>query len=286
MPDTMCCISEIENPRGIRNAFIIGDPASVFPCRFAEFFREGGVSASIVTRSWAGGDEAGGFPVLQSARHHSSPGTNWLPGLRESLRKVDEAARRTEATRAQAALAGTGINWNVSFVEGFLNAASIPAYVDTLQPSVLLGQEAFFYGLATALCRTAPRILMPWGGDIYYFAHQNSVSYEMVRRALTSVDLVLAGGEAGARYLVREYGVSPDRIHTFSWGIDTALFRKASPEERQTFCRRESLPPQVKIVVNARRFHPRWGCDIALEVFRQLVKEDPEAYCFMVAGGG
>jgi glycosyltransferase involved in cell wall biosynthesis len=269
-------------PRG--NALVIGDPSSIFPARFAEFFKQRGFRASIVTRSWGGGKETGGFQVLQSAQLNSVSATNRMPALEQALRRAEAAARHSEADRAQAALAGTGIDWCPSFVEGLLNGASLPPFVDTLRPAVILGQEAFANGLATALCRTAPRILMPWGGDIYYFAHMNSVSFEMVRRALTSVDLVLSGGQAGTRYLVNQYGVAPDHIYTFSWGIDTSLFRRASPGEREAFCLREGIPADAKIIVNARKFHPRWGSDLALEAFRTIVREEPQAYCFMVAG--
>lgn len=276
---------KFEFAHGGRSAVLLGHPSSVFPQRFAEFFEKQAYQSAIVDRCWSGPRWVGsGIPALASTGGQSAL-TSRDRSLEKSLQRVEQAVAYREADRCRSVLSGTEIDWQPSFVNGLLNAVTIAPFVDGLRPTFVLGQEVFAYGLATALCRSAPKVLMPWGGDIYYFAHTSSVAFEMVRRALTSVDLILAGGDAGARYLVKTYGVSPERLHSFSWGVDTSQFRRALSEERQAFCLREGVPPQAKIIVNARRFHPRWGCDIALDAFRRIVKEDADVYCFMVGGG-
>lgn len=155
-----------------------------------------------------------------------------------------------------------------------------------LRPRFVFGMEVFQYGLATALCRGVPRILMPWGGDIYLYAEASAVSYAMVRRALLRVDLVCPSAKTAASHLASRFGIPPGRIRTISWGVDRPRFRRADAERRAAVLSRFGIDPTRRLFLNVRRFLPIWGCDVALEAFRRYAREDPGAHFAMLGGSG
>ena len=156
----------------------------------------------------------------------------------------------------------------------------------SLRPRFVFGMEAFQYGLATALCQGVPRILMPWGGDIYLYAEASAISFAMVRRALSRVDLVCPSAKTAASHLAVRFGIPANRIRAISWGVDRRRFRRAKSGRRAETLARYGIDPSRRLFLNARRFLPIWGCDIALEAFRRYAGEDPLAHFVMLGGTG
>lgn len=156
----------------------------------------------------------------------------------------------------------------------------------SLRPRFVFGMEAFQYGMATALCRGVPRILMPWGGDIYLYAEASAVSFAMVRRALLRVDLVCPSAKTAASHLAARFGLPAARIQTVSWGVDRPRFRRADKEQRTETFARFGIDPSRRLFLNVRRFLPIWGCDVALEAFRRYAREDPGGHFVMLGGIG
>lgn len=156
----------------------------------------------------------------------------------------------------------------------------------SLRPRFVFGMEVFQYGLATALCRGVPRILMPWGGDIYLYAEASAVSFAMVRRALSRVDLVCPSAKTAASHIAARFGIPAARIRAISWGVDRAMFRRADPGRRAVTFGRFGIDPSCRLILNVRRFVPVWGCDVALEAFRRYAREDPGAHFAMLGGAG
>jgi len=155
-----------------------------------------------------------------------------------------------------------------------------------LRPRFVFGMEVFQYGLATALCRGVPRILMPWGGDIYLYAEASAVSFNMVRRALSRVDLLCPSAKTAASHLAVRFGIPASRIRTISWGVDRPRFRRADTGRREETFARFGIDPSRRLFLNVRRFLPIWGCDVALEVFRRYARVDPAAHFVMLGGIG
>jgi glycosyltransferase involved in cell wall biosynthesis len=127
---------------------------------------------------------------------------------------------------------------------------------------------------------------MPWGGDVFHFGETSSVAFEMVRWALNEVDLVVPNGMVVARKVVSRFGVPAERVKSVSWGINRRLFRRAPEEDRRAFCARHGVDPASLIIVNARRFAPYWGSDLALAAFLRLAKEDATLHFFALGGLG
>ncbi len=267
---------------------IIGNPGNVFPQRLAAFFRKQGLEVVIVTRRWQGPPKLkDGTKILQSFDSESPEMRKKLSSLREHWLRFERYVNHSERSRYRRAMGPPEHrDYHPSFAGSFVRAVSIPPFVAQLNPAFVFGQDVFAYGLATALCPTIPKVLMPWGGDVFRFAETSSVAFEMVRRALNGVDLIVPGATTGARHVISRFGVPHDKVHAVTWGLDRRLFRRASVQERRTFCAEYAIDPSSLIIVNIRRFMPRWGSDIALEAFLQLAEEDERLRFFALGGQG
>ena len=241
-----------------------------------------------MTRRWQGPPQLeDGTKIFQSFDSESPALRKKLSSLREHWRRFERYVNHSERSRYRRAMGPPEHrDYHPSFVGSFVRAVSIPPFVARLNPAFVFGQDAFAYGLATALCPIHPKVLMPWGGDVFRFAETSSVAFEMVRWSLNSADLVVPGALAGVQHIVKRFGVPADRVHAVSWGIDRTLFRRASEQERRTFCAEHAIAPSSLIITNIRLFMPRWGCDLALEAFLQLAEEDEILRFFAIGGRG
>jgi glycosyltransferase involved in cell wall biosynthesis len=267
---------------------IIGHPEHFAPRLLAAFWRTLGMDVAIVTRSWDGPAQLpDGTRILQSLSAESAERRDQLNALHGTWERLERDITREEYRRYTEAMGPPEHrDYHPSLADSFIKAMSIPPFVDELDPAFVLGQEVFSYGLATALCSSRPRVLMPWGGDVFRFADTSSVAFAMVRRALQGVDLIVPGAKAGADHIVNRFDVPSHRVSVNRWGFDRTLFRRASDEQRRAFCAASGIDPASLIIVNIRRFKPRWGNDLALEAFLRLAAENPRLAFFAIGGGG
>jgi glycosyltransferase involved in cell wall biosynthesis len=156
-----------------------------------------------------------------------------------------------------------------------------------MRPQFVCGQEVFAYGLATAFSRKVPRLLMPWGGDVYMYADTTTLASAVVRYALTHVDLVVPGSTLAREYLHDRFGVPMERMHCGGlWALDRSRFRRASDALRTEICARHGISPTALIVMNVRRFFPAWGADLAFEAFIRFAREHATVHFVMLGGNG
>jgi glycosyltransferase involved in cell wall biosynthesis len=168
-----------------------------------------------------------------------------------------------------------------------VDALSISLFTRTLRPRLVCGQEVFSYGLAASLCGGCPRLVMPWGGDVYMYAETTSLAFALVKYALRHVDLVVAGSPLAGDHLKTRFGVPPERLHCGGlWALDRERFRRATPTENQRTRARYGIRPDDLVIMNVRRFFPAWGSDIALEAFVRVAKGRRDAHFVLLGGAG
>jgi len=156
-----------------------------------------------------------------------------------------------------------------------------------MQPQFICGQEVFAYGLATALNRKVPRILMPWGGDVYMYARTTAMAFLAVRYALRHVDLVVPGSPLARDYIHDRFGVPLERMHCGGlWALDRQRFQPASEANRARICARFGIDRGSLVVMNVRRFFPAWGSDVAFGAFVRFAQEQPDAHFILLGGAG
>lgn len=274
--------------RNFRNAraVIIGNPASLFPKELASYWRSFGLDVVIVTRNWGRGKElSDGTQILPSAEYETPVLSKAIEETRKLLVQIEHQLLKLEPDRYITALGEKTLDpYRPSFVDPIINSISIPNLVNLLKPCFVFGQEAFYYGLATALCDKCPRILMPWGGDVYYFAMTSDISFEMVKYALETADMVCPTSTVAAAYISENYEINKEKIHSISWGIKRDLFFRANKKDRKKICEKYGINPLATIFMNVRRFKPSWGSDIAIEAFSRCAK-DSNIFHFILLGG-
>jgi len=266
-------------------AVILGDGRSIFPCELAAIWRNHGRRVILVTDR-PPSTQIKGVSVVDSRRFRRRC-TRWMRVANPILRCIERALPRLYIRRYQKR---TGRmqpeSWEWYWVDHFWDSFSRARAVLAQRPSFVFGNEATGYGLATALCRGVPRILMPWGGDIYNAVECSPVVAAMTTYALKHVDLVMPGSAAAAEYIPERFGVPAAQVVSVSWGADLDLFRSATPSERHNFCVNHGIPDTAQIVFNSRRFNPLWGSNEALTACMQVCSENDSPYFVFLGGAG
>lgn len=261
---------------------IIGIPQSLFVRQLASHWRSTGAKVFVV--KLRGEDESlpDGTPVLSGEASAREAGTR----RRIVGRALHELWRlQTFIAPQRHDPARNGGLVYPSFVEPLVWGGPAARRAQSLKPAFVFGQEAFAHGVATALCRYTPRILMPWGADVFWAPNGSPVSFAMVRWVLRSVDLVCPTSIAATSYIERRFGVPSTRLRAVSWGLDRDLFRARDMRDRIATRRSLGLDPSLPMILSVRRFLPGWGGAATVEGLLRLCEDDPRPLSFVLLGG-
>ena len=272
---------------GNRRALILGDPNSIFPRELSVIWASYGIEVGIVTRFWSGGVSLpDGTPVLASSAYETPPQQRSYLLLQERLERLESEIIECQRDRYQQAIRG-GQWCRPRFAPAVVDGLSIARLVRSIRPDFVCGQEASTYGLATAWCHSIPRVLMPWGGDIFMYCDTTTFASRVVTHALRHVDLVVTGAVSSIPYIASRFGVERDHIHfTGCWRLDREQFRRATLAERQQILQEFRITPDKLIVMNVRRFCSAWGSDVTLESFVRFAACEPSAHFVLLGGVG
>lgn len=268
-------------------AVMLGESTSFFPAQLAAYWRSKGIEVVLVTH-----------------------GPNAHTALADGTRVVQSQAHETPLTRTVTTRVMNPLLWRVErlmprFKERFMRVTGMSAdtelwlpylaeYVAAAWPTVkaaraqrprfVFGHEVTTYGLPTALCRGVPRILFPWGGDVFTYAESSPFHFALTKFCLRSVDLIVPSSTSAARHICERFKVSPEKVKAISWGVDRKKFRRADDEKRSALCSEWEIDEKATIVLNPRRFRPDWGAFVALEAFVQVALENANTH-FILFGG-
>lgn len=154
--------------------------------------------------------------------------------------------------------------------------------IAAFRPDVVHGFEAYYNGLATARSGPFPRVLSPWGRDIFFDARTPGLAGWMVRRALAGVDRITCNDPSIGPYLERELGVPAAKIRTFSWGADLTLFRPREQLEQEALRQRLDLNPASPILFSPRKWGRLWGSDRLAEALPRALAAVPGALAVLL----
>lgn len=268
-------------------AVMLGDSTSLFPAQLAAHWRSQGIDVVLVTHNRdAAPTLAGGTRVVRSSdfENRSTRGvTKWFlnPILYRLERTAPRFKRRFE--RITGVRADTEL-WFPYFADYVAAAWPTIRAAQAQRPRFVFGHEVTTYGLPTALCRGVPRILLPWGGDVFTYAESSPYQFALTKFSLRTVDLVVPSSTTAARHICKRFGVPSERVQPLSWGVDRKTFRRAGDSDRRSICARWNIDPAATIILNPRRFRPDWGAFVALEAFMQIAAEEPLTH-FVLFGG-
>jgi L-malate glycosyltransferase len=142
-------------------------------------------------------------------------------------------------------------------------------------PDVVHGFEAYYNGLATAWAGPFPKVLSPWGKDVFIDANRNRFTGWMIRHALHRADRITCNDESIAPYLHDRFGVPPEKIRPFSWGIDLETFTARDDDGVAALSSRLGIPSDAPVLFSPRKWGPVWGAGRIAQALPEVLRELP-----------
>ena len=268
-------------------AVMLGDSTSIFPAQLAAYWRSKGIEVVLVThRREALSSLPEGPSIVRSCDYE----TRLMRSVTyRIMNPVLYRLERTVPRFKQKFAKTTGLDADTEFRLPYFAAYVTAAWPTTRaamaqRPRFVFGHEVTTYGLPTALCRGLPRIIFPWGGDVFTYAESSPYHFAITKFALRTVDLIVPSSTTAAQHISRRFGVRPEKVRAVSWGVDRQTFKRADAEQRLALCSKWNIDPQATIILNPRRFRPAWGALVALEAFMQIASENKSTHFIMFGG--
>jgi glycosyltransferase involved in cell wall biosynthesis len=269
------------------SAAILGSPDSLFVALLADDWQRRGFEVSVVTWGSFGSRLPDGVKIIDVARERRTVWDWFLRGLEPIALPIQSGFIRLGRNRFRR-ISGKDQPepWEGSIWVWLENAWRLARAVDRLKPTFVLGCEAMAYGLATSLCRTRPRILFPFGGDVYNSAETWWAADRQIGHALRTVERVLPSSSAARDHIIERFAVPSERVRAISWGADLKSLIHAPTEQRRSARERWQIPSASIVVVNSRRFRPVWGSDVILKAFLQSARTSSNTHYVLIGGPG
>ncbi len=272
--------------RPTTKAAILGNSDSIFVQSLAKEWADRGLSTVVVTREpvAAAFDDrvrivhiAGCRPWWTRPLRVVNPLLRWIEARwpRWFLRRYQRATGRSEPPA-----------WQCCWVDAFWDSFACATAVRREQPDFVFAQELAAYGMAAGRCRGIPRILFPWGADIFLNVETSPFVDRMVRYAVRNCELLVPSSQSATEQLVRRLGADDSRVRPVSWGVNLSQFRQASAAERIRVTADIGFPADGTILMNCRRFVPLWGATETLNAFITIAQRFEHTYFVLLAGAG
>lgn len=265
---------------------MLAESTSIFPALLAAYWHTKDIESMIVTMRPDAPDRLpDGTRVIRSSDYETRT-------MRGTVRVTSPLLYRLERTvpyfkkrfTRRTGVSGDTELWLPYFASYAINAWPLARAALAQQPRFVFGHEVLTYGPATALCRGVPRIIFPWGADVFTYAESSPYHSALVKFSLRAADLIVPSSTTAARHICDRFRIPSEKVHAVSWGVDREQFRKADPERRRSICERWNIDPRAKIFLNVRRFNPAWGSTVALEAFMRLAQKDQSTHFIMFGG--
>ena len=268
-------------------AVMLGESTSFFPAQLAACWRAKGMEVVLVThRLDAARALADGTRVVRSCEYETRVTRGVTAGL---INPVVSRLERLVPRYKQRFEQRTGVSadtelWLPHFAN-YVNAAWPTVRAALAQrPRFVFGHEVTTYGLPTALCSSVPRIIFPWGGDVFTYAESSPFHFALTSYCLRNVDLIVPSSTTAALHISERFNIPAAKVKAVSWGVDRNKFRRAEGEARRSVCAKWKIDPDATVVLNPRRFRPDWGAFVSLDAFLQIASENEQTH-FILFGG-
>lgn len=147
-----------------------------------------------------------------------------------------------------------------------------------VQPDLVQAGPIQRTALLTALAGFHPLLSMSWGYDLLIDAQRSANWRSATRYVLQHSDAFLGDCDT-IRTLAVAYGMAPDRIVTFPWGVDLQHF--APPVANQ----KAESSSQTFTLLSTRSWEPIYGVDTLAQGFTLAARQCSELRLVMLGGG-
>jgi glycosyltransferase involved in cell wall biosynthesis len=158
--------------------------------------------------------------------------------------------------------------------------------VKKFKPDIVHAMEALGYGLTMALCGSYPKVLTPWGNDIFYDPFHSKIAKFHVNKALKAATVVSTNHPALGDYLHETFHIPKDKVRCFSWGIDLKIFNPHKQKEALEMRDYLKIPYNVPVVMSNRTLSEYWGAREIVNAIPLVLKEAPEIRFILIRGSG
>lgn len=149
-----------------------------------------------------------------------------------------------------------------------------------LRPDVVLAGPIQTSAFLVALTGWRRLVTMSWGSDLLVHAHRNSRMHAITRWTLRRSAAGFGDCQA-VRDAFARFGVRPERIVTFPWGIDP-----------KAFARGQASPVRARlgwlenpVLICTRSWEPGYDVDLLVKAFSLVHKQRPDARLILVGDG-
>lgn len=154
--------------------------------------------------------------------------------------------------------------------------------IDEFKPDIIHSGYVWQVGILAAESGFHPHLAMPWGSDILTEPDKSFIRKRMVNRVMKTCDHVQCDAEFVKKKIVDDYGLDPESITVFPWGIDLSIFRKHDKSESRT---RLNLKKSDFIILFNRYFEPVYGVQYLLEAFKKFSAGKDNVQLLMLSEG-
>ena len=134
------------------------------------------------------------------------------------------------------------------------------------------------WGAYALLPSSEPRVMTIYGPDIYSHAASSRVLRQLVRTALTRVDLVLGSTGVIEEYVHQYTGLDlGNRLHTHSFGIPLTSIQANAAARRQQIRTEFGVDETTRVILHSRHIAELWRVDMVVEAFPLTLAQHPNS---------
>jgi glycosyltransferase involved in cell wall biosynthesis len=167
----------------------------------------------------------------------------------------------------------------VSLKDGPRLWLDLKGVISKIQPDILQAGPIQRSAFLAALTGFHPLIAMSWGYDLLKDAETNRWWLGATRFTLQHSDLLIGDCDT-IRKLAVSYGMNPEQIITFPWGVDIQRF---SPEGESEAGEKETA--RSFTLLSTRNWEPIYGVDVVARAFVLAAQENPQLRLVMLGNG-
>ncbi|KAA3646642.1 MAG: glycosyltransferase family 4 protein [Chloroflexi bacterium] len=165
------------------------------------------------------------------------------------------------------------------FLDGPRLLSGLRKVIRQVKPDLIHAGPIQTVGLLAVLSGFHPLVTMSWGSDLLLDAAKNAWYRWATRYVLKHSDVLIGDCET-VKHKAVDYGMPPEDIVTFPWGVDLEHF---SPGESRL--RSQQGWGDAFVLLHTRTWAPLYGVDVFAKAFVQAARQIPELHLFMLGGG-
>ena len=167
-------------------------------------------------------------------------------------------------------------------INGHVSSALLTPRVKAFKPDIVLAYWVYPDGYAAL--RTAQKLKVPCvvgalGSDIHV---RSGISDRMTRKTIDGVQALLTVSEAMRQTAIKDFGASPQRVHTIVNGFNTSVFH---PRDQSGIRQRLGIAQDEQMIIYVGRFVEAKGMRELISAFQNMAQKNPKASLALIGDG-